>query len=674
MANYRDYGTINGGASPLVPINTIRYGQVYQATHDEQSRLPFMKRSFISFTFGEKRDANGIMKPVHIEDFNLIAYTDGDRLQRNAYGEFGDLTSEYDVIQGQFYWGTWYHTNSLSLDLATDGMTQRDLDDFKYWFRAGSVRELILAEHPNRAIMARVSSPPQLELLPFETEVEMPFQVGTAEDAFWGDKIYKTSTTLYRGEIRLEFVMDEPFWYAKQNILGIQNVTEGYYEDSWIDANGVKVSVKDSPDALKIIYEDHIPLGSSTTVSAFLGGDIYASVKYQDYSRIVTQLFPNDEEQARIAYEEGIEAAGADLLQRSAFSYETIEQQVPDPENPSQTITEEITKYYKGGVIARDEGVDGYIGAIIAGASMDSQDESSGVEIPQNSLAYLYYAGNAPSPVKLTFTLTPTFNVDSSGENNFGSYIISPKNKYTDTETPYNVISLTASARHEFRFTLPTFWSNYNQALQIFDNPNIIRGNNAWLMVRETIRDTIRHPVIRAWANRVIDIYNTMDASTGIITAGGEVTNSEDREAYYASLRSNLKQAMSLLFKTNSGTPFSAIFEFNGKTGEATGRFTYRDPAKFVIADDVVISKDNLSEGINVIKNMTPENYTITKEENVGDMVKSSYLILDERNILNNKFQVQEWSELHPDYAYKIEHDISNGLENVRFEFKNMYL
>lgn len=658
MAQYRDYGTLNGGVSPRVPINTTRYGQVYQATHDGQLRLPYMNRSFISFTFGERLNASGVMVPVHIEDFNLIAYTDGDRLNREAYASFNDLTSEYDVIQGQFYWGTWYHTNSLSLDLATDGMTQRDLDDFKYWFRAGSVRELILAEHPNRAIMARVANTPQLELLPFETTVEMPFDVGTSEDNFYTTQVYKTSTTLYRGEIRLEFVMDEPFWYAKKNILGTQNVTEGYYEDSWVDANGVKVSVKDSPDALKIIYEDHIPLGSSTAISVFLGGDIYATVKYNDYSKIAERLGP-DEETARQQYEAGIAAAGSDKRQKSAF-LQTTE---VDSEN------NEYTAYYKGGVIAyMDDGDE--VGAVIGGASMDSQDAISGIEMPANGdPAYLYYAGNAPSPVKLTFQLAPVLNLDSNSGTDFGSYIISPKNKYTNSETPYNTITLTASATHEFRFTLPAFWIGYNQVLQIFDDPTIIRSNNAWLTVREIIRDTIRHPVVRAWANRIIDLYNEMDKDTGIMTAP-----STDSENYYANLRSTLKQCMSLLLTDNAGSCFPAIFEFNGKTGEATGRFTYRDPSKFTIPKKTVVSKDDLAAGVNIIKNNTPENYTISKEENVGDMVRSSYLILDERNILNNKFQVQPWSELHPDYAYKIEHDVSNGLESVHFEFKNMYL
>jgi len=91
------YTTLVGNevASPTLP-----HSQVYKATHEEGGkRLPFMYRSFISFTYGGK----------HIEDFNLIAVTNGDRMEREGYAEFEDLTSTYDTINGQFYWGTYFH-------------------------------------------------------------------------------------------------------------------------------------------------------------------------------------------------------------------------------------------------------------------------------------------------------------------------------------------------------------------------------------------------------------------------------------------------------------------------------------------------------------------------------------------------------------------------------------
>jgi len=71
-----------------------------------------MNRSFISFTYGGK----------HIEDFNLIASIKGDRLTKRGYGDFDSIVTSYDVGQGQYHWGTYYKSNSLSFVLVTDGM------------------------------------------------------------------------------------------------------------------------------------------------------------------------------------------------------------------------------------------------------------------------------------------------------------------------------------------------------------------------------------------------------------------------------------------------------------------------------------------------------------------------------------------------------------------------
>jgi len=63
--------------------------------------------------------------------------------------------------------------------------------------------------------------------------------------------------------------------------------------------------------------------------------------------------------------------------------------------------------YYKGARIVLDNGLGGRI------AGMTVEKEEHGIELyPPNSgynqtAAYLYYAGNAPSPVTLKFTLTP---------------------------------------------------------------------------------------------------------------------------------------------------------------------------------------------------------------------------------------------------------------------------
>lgn len=231
--------------------NAQKYTQVYQATHDGAgTRLPYMGRSFISFTFGGKA----------IEDFGLIVVNSGDRMERAAYAPFADLTSTYDTLNGQLYWGTHFEAKQLELDLATDGVTERQLDDFREWFSPGKERELILSEHPNRAILARIAEPPNFSLLPFEEKI-----------TFLGKE---TSTTMYRGEVHINFIMDEPFWYGKLNYMPTyidKTTLEGKKSPSEVGNN--IINALEDKDMLKVMLEDNIPHQSVLSMDMFLGGD-----------------------------------------------------------------------------------------------------------------------------------------------------------------------------------------------------------------------------------------------------------------------------------------------------------------------------------------------------------------------------------------------------------------
>lgn len=232
--------------------NAQKYTQVYQATHDGAgTRLPYMGRSFISFTFGGKA----------IEDFGLIVVNSGDRMERAAYAPFADLTSTYDTLNGQLYWGTHFEAKQLELDLATDGVTERQLDDFREWFSPGKERELILSEHPNRAILARIAEPPNFSLLPFEEKI-----------TFLGKE---TSTTMYRGEVHINFIMDEPFWYGKLNYMPtyVDKITLEEIKSPSEIGNNIINTLEDK-DMLKVMLEDNIPHQSALSMDMFLGENL----------------------------------------------------------------------------------------------------------------------------------------------------------------------------------------------------------------------------------------------------------------------------------------------------------------------------------------------------------------------------------------------------------------
>ena len=190
--------------------------QVSELYKDGSGKIrSILSRQFISFSYGGK----------NIEEFNLVAIFSGDRLSKNIYSSFEDTITTQEELDGQFYWRTRFNSNEISFNLATDGMTQNELDEFKLWFKPGVERELILSENHNRAIMARVGTTPIISMLPFEEEKEVLI----------GNRKIKTTTTLFKGDISLNFIMDDPYWYSLNS----------YFSDSNIDSLKAKIILED---------------------------------------------------------------------------------------------------------------------------------------------------------------------------------------------------------------------------------------------------------------------------------------------------------------------------------------------------------------------------------------------------------------------------------------------
>ena len=588
-----DYGLMNDvqtGYDKTYP----KYTQVFQATHNgEGLYLPHMNRSFISFSFGEK----------NIEDFNLIATINGDRLQRKGYSEFEDLTSNYTVMDGHFYWGTHYTNHELDFELATDAMTQNELDSFLKWFSAGKVRELILSEHPNRAVQARVKATPDLHLLPFEEKTIKKIAGQT----------YHTSTTLYKGEISLSFVMEEPYWYSKINIFGYWK--DGVYYDYWIDANGNdERNIFDDPDAIKIALEDNIPIASMIQNSMLLGDNTFADA---EANGAVTA--PGDN---YVCYKkvnnEWVEVQDTNTIQETdELKWEPIP---TDPDDLS---------LWPHCLIAFLNNQNIWEGALISGTIMNT---STGIEtFAANDNQYFYYAGNAPSKPIIKFTLTPTIS---------NGYINNPKNSYTDSSTPYNTFSFESLNKKELHFTTPSVYTGYNQVIKIFKD---MATTAAWVDIRKLIRDYVNHPAPRAWANKVIDSFegNTVGSNSN-------KNNAITRMKYF-------------LQKKNSEDLLDATFSIDSKTGRAIGTIGYRIPTNITPASNAWANYGTINN----------------QEEDVGDMIRSNYLLIEDQNQPTDDGHIVAWantSETTRLHSHIIKHDVVNGLKNVFVKYQNIYL
>ena len=664
--------------------------QVYKATHIGEDYLPYMHRSFISFSFGGR----------NIEDFNLIAYTDGDRISRDGSSNFNNLTTSSDVLNGQLYWGTFFEGNSLSLNLATDGITQRELDDFLRWFRAGETRELILAEHPNRGILARLAEPPHLSLLPFEKSTSLTLRY----------RNFTTSTTLYRGEIEITFQMDEPFWYSINNIFG--EYVDGEYKDTWIDANKKVINVFDASvnqDAVKIMLEDGIPFSSMIQSNMLLGdntvaitgqdgGAIIANnsfvikcTRYEgggpedfDASYYIATLTVKDESNNYIwllrdtptytlRFDETLASLDNHIssfdkvfntasITDEAQKIANIKSQVNAGMNNEGIYTSERWDDIRDNTIVSDTNR-------IQGVIMSSGDGIP--ELAANVKTYnFYYAGTAPSYPTLEFTLEPSLN-----SSNY--YIMIPSNTFAQPENLpsnryYNTITIESQNKYEFKFTTPNIYTSYNTAIQIFTD-NV--GKRIEQIV-DLIRENVKHYKVRAWAIRILDymVYKKITTFTLSSEAGDP------------------RKLMSYLFfdiKYTDGEPsgvgdiIPSTYRFDSKTGIANGTFKIRNLTTAVRSGSVnsiypangaawATYCSTKKSGNNLVKNGIK-----TLTENIGDMIKSDWLVIKERNYPDENNLIRSWTDAFAEgksYSHRIYHDVENGLQNIKLEYRNMYL
>lgn len=589
MSEYRDYGTIGDLGMTEVSIDKKRYSQVYQATHQgdgENSRLPYMRRSFISFSYGEREG-----KRVYIEDFNLLATISSDRWERDGYSSFNDLTTTYDNLDGQQYWNTHYKTNTITFKLATDGIDQYMLEEFLHWFSAGITRELILSEHPNRAQLARVAEPPQLSLLPFEGHTTIMVS-GVERDI---------TTTLFKGEITLKLITDDPHWYAKDNILGkkveetdpITGLLKARYIDYWTDANDQEVYIFASQDALKILYEDGIPLGSMIENNMLLGNKAYANVE-------------NDTDGLIWSEPEGSENFANGVGARCWGTVTAADRTGGNP-NPVGT----------------------YVGKI-AGAIVDVS--GNGISsLAAGTPAYFYYAGTAPSPATISFSIVPTFNAQG--------YFTAINNSFTSSSTPYNTFTITSETTQELKFTTPNLITSYNQAVEILQTmyPN---EEDSLVKIRKEIVKKVRHPAVREWAN-------------SLLSGSSKISDN---------ISSTIAEKMSSFFKSNSTNYMRMHFVFNSKTGSAIGSFSYREPT----------SNLSMAAGTSVITSST----IVDANEDVGDMLVSNNLMITDRNYPNEYGKIVKWQDtlVGHKYSHKISHDITQSITELQIEYQNMYL
>lgn len=628
MSNNIGYFGVEGTSVPSTS-NTEKHTQVYQATHTGNgNRMTMYNRSFISFNYGGK----------WIEDFNLIATSSNNGIQRTLTTPFEDLMTDHEVADGYFYWGTRYTKKQIDFNLATDGITQPQLEEFRNWFKPGMTRELILAEHPNRAIDARVAAAPVMNVVPFEEKVwirrtdsslssegegrnllldtinekqSAKAANGSAYTDYWyfsnyGMKAIKAGETCY---VSFDWSLSEeatsyngtssPVIYAQLNgtivanaqlsgrslVLGENTSGSASFEfvpttaqKNYADSFRLRVRLNNVQNNLQVIISN-IKLekkGSGTEPTE------WSPAPEDEKVQISTTLYKGTMSLSFIAAEpfwhskvnilslDGLRNTNAGLGVVTNYDGRTLA-------DYSEADAKELYKIvYEDGVPTKD------IQDTLP-SGYECTFGSNGIDdyfTDNTSNMRLYYCGTAPCKPIVEFTITPEI---SDGGAIIFPYNVLYQQEDSQTHKKYPTYNTIAVGDKKLRFSTPSLYTGYNQAIHICDqlNDNVTKEEIRLLFI-----NGINEYYSRAYAIHCLDAIDAVNFTESNITA--------------------LKSSITGFLKDGNNT-LTAKFTIDSERGTAIG-----------LIDCNVFTSDGI--------------VTLNVKENVGDMLRSNYLIIDEKN------------------------------------------
>lgn len=173
---------------------------------------------------------------TNIGSLGFVVACEGDRYNLFGSAPIDNQTSQVNGLSGQYYWGTTYKPYEKTYSFATDGVTEQQLEKLRMLLRPGNYGKLEELEWYGRYSYARVSTQVEFNFIPFE-KVET-FQVPGNEKP----TLFKVNE--YKGEAKVTFVMDFPFF-----------VSDDSYYGSFDD-----FSNDDLQDALRNMFRNGIPV------------------------------------------------------------------------------------------------------------------------------------------------------------------------------------------------------------------------------------------------------------------------------------------------------------------------------------------------------------------------------------------------------------------------------
>lgn len=165
----------------------------------------------------------------HSTEFNLKRVSDGSRYQDSLIPTFSDYTADIPGGEGTFYWGTDFKSKPISLNVAFDNITEKNLREIRNWLAVKEPAKLRFDESPYKYYTCKIDGEPQFNYICFTEN---------------GQRVYK-------GEGTINFIAYYP--YARSYSRDINDFSKCNNKSEWEISSGIK----DKPDgSIEMIDND----------------------------------------------------------------------------------------------------------------------------------------------------------------------------------------------------------------------------------------------------------------------------------------------------------------------------------------------------------------------------------------------------------------------------------
>lgn len=145
---------------------------------------------FTGFTFGG----------IHSSDLGITRVSSSNRYNEKLQPEIKDRTAEVPGLDGMYYFGSEYGTQSFDLDLAFDSLTELQIKQLKRCFDGKQVKELIFDEYPFKKYMVKITNPIELSYVCFDEPIKTIVGINMGDERYGVRKVE---------EVVSEVVIDE---------------------------------------------------------------------------------------------------------------------------------------------------------------------------------------------------------------------------------------------------------------------------------------------------------------------------------------------------------------------------------------------------------------------------------------------------------------------------------